>query len=532
MTEPANAKLTRSENKERLREILAILKKHDLVRGLTPVKLRSILEDLGPTYIKLGQIMSMRSDMIPKAYCEALTQLRSAAPAMAFEEVRRVVENALGCPLEEAFAEFNEQPIGAASIAQVHEARRLDGRRVVVKVQREGIRETMAKDMALLRRAAALLKLAPGAGEVLDFGMILDEIWRVSQEEMDFNIEAANAEEFRRLNEGVVYVSCPEIDRDLTTAQVLTMEYIDGFSIDDTEGLLKNGYDLNEIGEKLADNYIKQIIVDGFFHADPHPGNIRIRGGKIVWIDMGMMGRLSAHDQQQLTKGVEAIARHDVEAIKEVVLAMGRCRGTVDQAKLYADLDGMLTRYGDEELAQLQLGSLMMECMDIAKAHRIAMPEGVTLLARGLGTIEGVVAALSPETNVVSIAAARATDSILRSIDLKKEMEKGTRSLLAAVKKAVAIPGLLSDSLKSLSKGETRVGLDVKVTEDTIKAANSLLGKFIACLLAFALLISSSILCTTGMQPELLGIPALGVVGYSAAVGLTIWVFVRISRDK
>lgn len=532
MTEPANAKLTRSENKERLREILAILRKHEVVKGLSPVKLRSILEDLGPVYIKLGQIMSMRSDMIPKAYCDALTQLRSAAPAMAFEEVRRVVEGALGCPLEDAFIEFSPQPIGAASIAQAHEARRRDGGRVVVKVQREGIRETMAKDMALLRRAARLLKLAPGAGEVLDFGMILDEIWRVSQEEMDFNIEAANAEEFARLNEDVVYVGCPRIYRDQTTAQVLTMEYIDGFSIDDTDGLLENGYDLNEIGEKLADNYIRQIIVDGFFHADPHPGNIRIRGGKIIWIDMGMMGRLSAHDRQELTKGVEAIARQDVEGIKEVVLAMGRCRGKIDHAQLYADLDGLLSRYGEEDLSQLHLGSLMMECMDIAKIHRIAMPEGVTLLARGLGTIEGVVAALSPEINVVAIAAARATSSLLHNIDLKKEVRKNAGNLLAALKKAVAIPGLLSDSLKSLSKGETRVGVDVKVTQETVRAANNLLGKFIACLLAFALLISSSILCTTGMQPELLGIPALGAVGYAAAVGLTVWVFARISMDK
>ena len=527
-----NKKLSRSENKARLRQIIEILNKHEVVKGLTPEKLRAILEDLGPTYIKLGQIMSMRSDMIPQAYCDALTQLRSSVPPMPFDEVRRVVEGSLGKPIEEVYSDFNEEPIGAASIAQAHEARLKDGTHVVVKVQREGIYEIMSQDMTLLRKAAGILKLAPGTGEILDFGIILDEMWKVSQEEMNFTIEAQNAETFYKNNEDVVFATCPRIYREETTPQVLTMELIDGISVDNKAKLLENGYDLDEIGAKLADNYIKQVIEDGFFHADPHPGNIRIREGEIVWIDMGMMGRLSKRDQALFAKAVAAVAQHDVEGVKSVVLSIGKCRGKVDHAKLYIDIDEMLSRYGDADLGGLDLGQLMNECMDIAREHKIAMPEGVSMLGRGVLTIEGVIADLSPDTNVISIATARAANMAVDKFDVGKELRSGARFAAESFKKAMAIPGLLSDSLKSLSKGQTRVGLDLKVTDESVKAANNLMGKFIAGLLAFGLLLSSSILCTTEMEPKLLGIPALGALGYAAAVGLTVWVFVKISKNE
>ena len=245
-----------------------------------------------------------------------------------------------------------------------------------------------------------------------------------------------------------------------------------------------------------------------------------------------MMGRLSKRDQALFAKAVAAVAQHDVEGIKSVVLSIGKCRGKVDHAKLYIDIDEMLSRYGDADLGGLDLGQLMNECMDIAREHKIAMPEGVSMLGRGVLTIEGVIADLSPDTNVISIATARAANMAVDKFDVGKELRSGARFAAESFKKAMAIPGLLSDSLKSLSKGQTRVGLDLKVTDESVKAANNLMGKFIAGLLAFGLLLSSSILCTTEMEPKLLGIPALGALGYAAAVGLTVWVFVKISKNE
>ena len=204
----------------RLKEILSILRQRGATRGLTPEKLRLVLEDLGPTFMKIGQLLSLRSDMIPREYCQELAKLRTEAAPMPLTEVRAAVENELGAPLTELFSTFDEAPLGSASIAQAHRATLKSGESVVVKVQRPGIYETMEQDIALLRRAAGLLKLAAGTGETIDFSLVLDELWAVSQQEMDFLREAANAEEFYQRNEGVAFASCPKIYRAFTTWHV------------------------------------------------------------------------------------------------------------------------------------------------------------------------------------------------------------------------------------------------------------------------------------------------------------------------
>ncbi|MFQ8599611.1 MAG: AarF/ABC1/UbiB kinase family protein [Oscillospiraceae bacterium] len=234
---------------------------------------------------------------------------------MPFDEVKKVVEDEYGEALSAVFAAFDPEPLGAASIAQAHAARLQNGRRVVVKVQRPGVYATMEQDIALLHKAAGLLGFT-ALGEVVDLNMVLDEMWSVAQQEMDFLTEAQNADAFRQFNREVAYVDCPLIEHAHTTERVLVMEYIDGIAIDDTYTLASEEYDLDEIGLKLADNYVKQIIEDGFFHADPHPGNLQIRDGKIVWIDLGMMGRLSPRDKTLLRDGVKAIVRGDVTRLK------------------------------------------------------------------------------------------------------------------------------------------------------------------------------------------------------------------------
>ena len=230
-------------NRRRLKEIVGVLLRHDLVHGVTPEKLRRILEDLGPTFVKLGQIMSMRSDMLPLAYCTELTRLRTEARPMTPEEVRVVLEEAFQSPLEEIFQSLSPRPLGSASIAQAHAAVLRDGRRVVVKVQRPGIRDTMARDIALLRKAAGLIKLATGTGDVVDFRMVLDEMWTAAQEELDFLQEARHAMAFAQYNRDVAYIACPAVDQALTTGTVLVMEDIDGIQIDDTKALAAAGYE-------------------------------------------------------------------------------------------------------------------------------------------------------------------------------------------------------------------------------------------------------------------------------------------------
>ena len=520
------------ETQNRLKEILQVLARHDIVKGMTPEKLRNIVEDLGPTFVKLGQIMSMRQDMLPAAYCRELSKLRTEVSPMPFDEVRQVIEEEYDTRLERVFASFDRQPLGAASIAQAHAAVLRDGSPVVVKVQRQGIRDVMARDIQLLRKAARILKAASSAGNALDFGVILNEMWAVAQQEMDFLIEARNAGEFYKLNQDVAYVTCPQIHSQVTTSRVLVMEYIEGFDLDRPDILTDNGYDLEEIGLKLADNYVKQIIDDGFFHADPHPGNLRIREGQIVFLDLGMMGRLSQRDKALFRQAVRAIAEHNVNALKDVLLTLGVHNGRINHTRLYGDIEDLLTQYGSMGLADMDLGRMLEEFLGLANSHGISMPEGVTMLTRGMLTIQGVLASLAPELNLVQIMANRMLGEAARDFDLLAELKDGGKTLAASGRKAVALPAQLSDLLGMTIKGQTKVNLELTGSDEPLAQVDRMVNKLVLALLSAALLVGSSLICTTDMKPKLLGIPMLGAFGFFIALILMGYLLVDTCRKK
>lgn len=250
-----------SAQKGRFRRILSVLLRNKVYLGLTPLKLRLVIEQLGPTFVKLGQIMSMRPDVLPPEYCRELESLRTSVPPMPYTEVLSILEDEYKQPPSRLFSEISQAALGSASIAQVHSARLLSGEQVVLKVQRRLIRETMESDLVLIRRASRLTRLIP-AGKVVDIGQVLDEMWKSAQEELDFRREAANLRRFAELNRSIKYVGCPSVISELTTSRVLVMEYIDGIALRELDALRSAGYDLNEIGEKLADNFVKQVIED------------------------------------------------------------------------------------------------------------------------------------------------------------------------------------------------------------------------------------------------------------------------------
>lgn len=500
------------------REIAAILLKYHAERGISPEKLRLILQDLGPTFIKLGQIFSTRTDVLPAAYCEELAKLRADVDPMPFDVVKKAVEDALGKPITEAFAEFQEKPLGAASIAQAHLAKLPDGQQVVVKVQRPGIGATMGEDIALLRKGAGVMRLT-GLDQTVDLNMVLDEMWATAQEEMDFRQEARNLAEFAEKNGNIRCIACPKVYPELCCQTLLTMEYIAGYSLLDQQTLVQEGYDLKDIGDKLADNYVKQIVQDGFFHADPHPGNIRIREGQIVWLDMGMMGRITERDRKLMREAITAVSSHDVESLRRIVMAMGRITGPVDSMQLTSDIDDFLSKYESIELGGLDVGKMLEELMDMAKRNYIAMPAGMTMLARGCMTIEGVLLQLSPETSIMAIVTRRVAQQRWDDLDLKRSAMDFASDLHGSFKKAARLPSQVSDLLRTANKGETKINIEVRAKEG-LALSERQLTKAIRALLAAALLLGGCVVCLAKGLPSWAGIPVPAWIAFALGLGL------------
>lgn len=521
-----------SEQESRLREIMRVFRKNDITRGISPEKLRVILEELGPTYIKLGQIMSLHSDILPERYCAELLRLNSEVTPMPFAEVLEVIEESYGAGWSSCFAEISEQPLGSASIAQVHRAKLLDGDEVIVKVQRKGIYEVMSRDIALLRRAVKLLPPVGDLRNLVDLGMVLDELWAVAQEEMDFLKEASNMEEFQRNNRDVRYVACPKLYREYTTSRVLVMDYVGGCAVNDKETLLAQGYDLREVGSKLVNSFIRQVMEDGFFHADPHPGNVKVADGKIIWIDMGMMGRLSDRERRIMIRGIRGIAMHDVTQVENAVLDFGSYRKKPDRGRLYRDIKQFMDNYGSAGLGNINIAESTAALMDIMKENRIALPHGMTMLCRGLAHIQGVLADISPDINMIEIATGRFTEEYLDSLDWRAEFDRQARRMIRSADKSVEIPGLISDALKEYLAGQGQMNMTLHSSRAIAELVYSSVRNLVIGLCIAALLISSATLCTTSMEPRVLGIPLLGALGYVLALGSSAFLIVRYIVNK
>lgn len=513
---------------ERLKEIISVLNQRDVVHGITPEKLRCIFEDLGPMFVKLGQIMSMRTDILPQEFCDELMKLQADAKPLPYEQILEVVAAEYQTSIADIFQMIDPKPMGSASIAQVHAAVLKNGKKVVIKVQRPGIYDIMLQDIMLLRRAAQILQIISDNSSIVNFNTILDEMWSVAKQEMDFLVEANNNHEFVQCNRNVSYVSCPVVERTLTTSHILVMEYIDGIPIDNVKALEAAGYDMTEIGRKLGENYVKQIVEDGFFHADPHPGNIWVRNGDIVWLDLGMMGRLSKYDRSLFRRAIIALANNDAYEMEDVVLSLGKPRKRLDHVVLYNDIDDMMTRYTNIDFGSIDIGEVIRSILNIAQKHQIAIAPGMGILGRGTVILGCVLKKYCPNVSMIEILTKRVKQEF--SLDVRTELLKLQRVIYRMSHKAVDIPGQLSDILRMTLKGQTKVNLDMTGCEEPIQQLDRMINKLVTCIISAALLLGSSIISTTDMAPKIMGIPFLGFIGYTTAILLCLRLLYSIMR--
>lgn len=505
------------------REIVSILARSHVERGVTPEGLRHILEELGPTFVKLGQILSMRTDILPAEYCAELEKLRVEAPPMPMEEVRAAFREALGKEIGEVCSRFDPEPVGSASIAQAHRAALLDGTDVVFKVQRRGARQVMAEDLALLRRAGVAVKLT-GLDRTVDFSAVLDEMERVTAEEMDFRREADNLRTFAeqaRAGDGLL---CPQVYDAFSTDTLLCMAYVDGISPSGRQALQEAGYDPDQVGERLVEDYIRQVIDTGFFHADPHQGNVRVCPGNkpgeafsLVWLDLGMMGRLSRRERELIARAVRAVTAHDVEGLRQVVTSLGKVTGRIDLPLLTADMDDFLLRYEAMDLGSLDLGAAAMELNEVARRNHIAMPGSLTMLARGLVTIEGVLRDLSPDTNVMEILTRYMARHALKDMDLKRDAWQFAQDLHGSFTKTARLPSQLSDVMRTFTKGESRLTVETRGDRGW---SEDMARRLLMTLLACACVLGAALVCIAPELPRWAGLPVPAWLLGAAGAGL------------
>lgn len=516
----------------RMTEIVYVLRKHEITKGMSPTKLREILEDLGPTYVKFGQIMSMRSDMLPISYCNELEKLRTDVMPLPFDVIKASIEEQLNEPLKEIFSSIDETPLGSASIAQVHRATLCNGDQVVIKVQRPHIYETMESDIKLLRKACKAMKLATGTGDLLDFRAVVEEIWQTSQVEMDFVKEAENIDRFAENQRHYALIVVPHVYHEYTSRKMLVMSYIDGIQVDNLEALRQEEYDLDQIAKETAQNYCKQILDDGFFHADPHPGNITITHGHIAWIDFGMMGTVTPDTQRKLKKAIQAIVDDDVYDLEEAFLLLVQAEDEINHAQLISQLGSILDQYKQKSFGEFNFGPLIEQLFKIVKTNRIAVPSDLTMLCRSMVTMEGTLGKVSPRVNLLEILANTMRLKLKDEIDFKTELLQAGHTLYTSTKKSAELPAMTFDIMKLLKNGHLNISTTQSMDEKMIKEKRQSNSNIVYALLIMSLFLSASLMTLSHIKPTIMGLPYLSFAGFILGLLLLIILLIRLHKQR
>lgn len=525
--------LSRKARLRRIAEMLSIVRRYDIFHGLTPSSLRHMLEELGPTFVKAGQILSMRSEILPQSFTRELSKLRTDVEPMDRDTVLEALRAEYEKPIEDIFDAIDDNPLGSASVAQVHKARLVTGELVAVKIQRPHVQEIMAKDISIMRSLTRYMSRFMGEDQFVDLQSVVDELWQSFREETDFLVEARNLEEFRRNNAGCRFLDCPKPYPNLCTSHVVVMDYVSGIPIDDTATLTAEGYDLAEIGRKLMDNYTAQMLDDGFFHADPHPGNLVVSGTKIVYMDLGIMGRLSAGDRRCISDMVTAVARRDSAALADGLLRFSvGDTGDVDLAHLLGELDAIVADFGAADLGELDVGAFVNSIVSMARKNGIELPGTVTMLARALVTLEGVVDNLLPNASMVDIIRQHLRGRESYEDIAKRELKGMARESLLATHGLLEAAGEAGHAMRMLTRGQLRMNLDIAGTEDPLDDIAHIANRLTMSVIVAGLFIGSSVVYYARIQPVIFGIPIIGFVGYMMAFVLGVWVAHDIIRDS
>ncbi|MBD2312972.1 AarF/ABC1/UbiB kinase family protein [Desertifilum sp. FACHB-1129] len=555
--------LSLTKTSSRQREILEVVFRNgwDYMRGLltggkaskpqlpSPEVLRNILIELGPVYVKLGQLLSTRPDLLPGRYIDALSTLQAQVPAVAWPEIEVLIRQQLNGPLEEIFAELNPQPVAAGSIAQTHKATLADGRKVAIKVQRPGIDLVIAQDIALIKGLAELVSISD-FGSDFDLVALADEFSKALLAELDFTQEASFADQLRRnLSTSRWFdpkqVVVPQIYWNLTNKKLLVMEWLDGVPILSSSlsasqhlaGSRTNGTtDAAVVAEQrravttlLFRAFFQQIYIDGFFHADPHPGNLfYLDDGRVALLDCGMIGRLDPRTQQILTEMLLAIVDIDSQRCAQLTLQLAESSPRVNLARLESDYDRMLRKYYNLSLSEIKFSEVIYEVLDVSRNNKVILPGSMGLYAKALANLEGVARTFDPEINLLDQIKPLITDLFRRQLLGDDPLQTLLRTALDVKSLSLQSPRQLELLLDRMTSETMHWNLTLRDLDPLRRSLDDSANRLSFSIVVGSLIMGAAIISAKAQTAQLL-VPSNAL--FAAASFLGLWLIVSILRS-
>ena len=500
--------------------------------GEVPAKAEELTDDLerlGPTYIKLAQLLSTRADLIPPPYARALSRLQDSVEPFSYAEVERIVTEELGVRISRAFSSFDATPLASASLGQVHRATLRDGREVVVKVQRPGIKERIAEDMEALGELAEFADERTEAGRKYGFGELLEQFRRSLNGELDYRKEAANLVALGRILSKYDRLVVPEPVEDYTTSLVLTMDYIPGRKVTDLGPLAKMDFDGRDLAEQLFEGYLDQILVEGFFHADPHPGNVLLTSdNRLALVDMGQVARVPQVMRKRLIKLLLALSDGDGMAAAEAAISLGRTLDAFDSEGFCSRASDLVERSQGVSVAELDAGSLVMELMRISGDFGLRLPPELAMLGKALLNLDQVATQLDPDFDPTE-AIRRHTDSILES-----QMRPSTGSAFSALIEArdfvEQLPGRVNKVMDAMAEGTFHLDVHAFDEVELMRGFQKLANRLVMGLVVAALIVGASMLVRVETSSKLFGYPTLAIVCFLGATACGLLLLLSILR--
>ena len=504
----------------------------DLEKLTQAERLRLALEELGPTFIKLGQLLSTRPDIVAPEYLHELKKLQDRVPAVATEKIKSQLHRELGYPAEELFSKFDGTPLAAASISQVHRGVLKSGAEVVFKIRRPEIETVIETDIDILMGLAYLIEKHLPGGDTYDPIGLVKEFRRTINRELDFAREGRTIDRFANNFAEDPTVRIPKVYWEHTGRSVLTMEYLSGIKISHFDELEKAGHDLRQLAKIGADSFLRQVFEYGLFHADPHPGNIYVLPDNVICMfDFGMVGRLDDDLKQQLTELLLSVFNRDVNHIISQLLYSGDLHDEANLASLKRDLSEFIDDYYELLLQDLKVGKLLFDFVEILTEYRIKFPSNLMLLSRALIAMEGLGRQLDPEFNMIAQIkpfAEKIVKDRYSPVNMSKEV---TRTLQAYHALGKSLPKDIKEFINRVNRNKFKIDLEHRGFERLINDLDKSTNRISFSLVIAALIIGSSIIMQTDKGPMLFDFPILGLLGFSVAGFLGFGLAIAILRS-